>query len=184
MDNRTKSKKKSSKSFKNQIKSRMIPFLNAKRNVLKQKSYLISFIGLSVFMSLFLLLLPGLLNPENSLVMQLSLLKPTNYALIIALGVLISLLIVMQFYSYKNAGSASYGKTALSGGSAFFAAVVGTAGCASCVATAFAFLGFGASAFLVKHQLLVMGIAILVVIASLYFTSLKISGECTTCRIK
>ncbi|MFW6013782.1 MAG: hypothetical protein ACOCZQ_00235, partial [Nanoarchaeota archaeon] len=176
-------KEKLCKSFWKRLISKATEAFSAKRVVLEQRSYLISFIILSIIMTCLLLFFPKILNPEASLMMQLTLLNTTNYVLVIAISIMTSLLIVMQVYSYKISGSASYTKTAFSGGSAFFAAVVGTASCASCITTVFAFLGFGASAFLVKHQILIMSIAIVVIVASLYFTSLKINGECNACRI-
>jgi len=176
-------KKKNSTGLLNKLRFQLFNLLNVKKTILKQKAYLISFLVLSFFMTCFLLFFPGFLNPNTSVLMQLSILNISNYILLVILGLLISLLIVMQLYSYNNQGSASYTKTFLSGGSAFFASVVGTAGCASCVATVFAFLGFGASAFLIKYQLMVIAIAIIFVTVSIYFTSLKIKGECTTCRL-
>lgn len=183
MEKIKKGKKKISNGFLTKLRFQLFNLLNVKKTILKQKPYLVSFLILSVLMTFFLLFFPGFLNPNTSVLMQLSVLNISNYILIVILGLLISLLMVMQFYSYNNQGSASYTKTFLSSGSAFFASVVGTAGCASCVATVFAFLGFGASAFLIKYQLLVIAIAIIFVTISIYFTSLKINGECTTCKL-
>jgi len=50
----------------------------------------------------------------------------------------------------------------------------------------FGFLGIGTVFFLVKYQWFIAGIAILIMLVSLYFTSLKLSlklnGVCDSCK--
>lgn len=88
----------------------------------------------------------------------------------------------MQVFSYRQAKLYSSGKTAVGGGSAVIAALFGTASCSSYLAGVFGFLGIGTVFFLVEYQWLIVGIAILIMLVSLYFTSLKLNGVCESCK--
>ncbi|MBI2671420.1 hypothetical protein HYX16_00640 [Candidatus Woesearchaeota archaeon] len=88
----------------------------------------------------------------------------------------------MQIFSYKQAKSFSPGRTAVGGGSAVVAALFGTASCASCLVAVLGFLGIGTVFFLVEYQWFIVGLAILIMLVSLYLTSLKLNGVCNSCK--
>ena len=160
--------------------------ITASRQVLSRKNYLISFIALIFVILTVFILIPVFLIPANSLLFQLTIFTIKDYVLLTVLltvlSILTSLIIVMQVFSYKDAKFCSPGKTAVSGGSAVVAALFGTASCSACLAAVFGFLGIGTVFFLVEYQWFIVGIAILIMLISLYFTSLKLKGFCESCK--
>jgi hypothetical protein len=156
--------------------------ITASKEVLSKKNYLISFIALIFIILAVFILIPVFLIPANSLLFQLTVFTIKDYVLLTVLSILTSLIIVMQVFSYKEAKFCSSGKTAVSGGSAIIAALFGTASCASCLVAVFGFLGIGTVFFLVEYQWFIVGIAILIMLVSLYFTSLKLNEVCTSCK--
>ncbi len=156
--------------------------ITATKQVLSRRNYFISFIALIVIIIAVFISIPVFLIPANSFLFQITVFTIKDYVLLAVLSVLTSLLIVMQFFSYKQAKLYSSGNTAVSGGSAVIAALFGTASCSACLAAIFGFLGIGTVFFLVKYQWFIVGIAILIMLVSLYLTSLKIIGICDTCK--
>lgn len=158
--------------------------LDALKEVLSKKNYLIGFfISTIIFLSIFILL-PTLLIPANSLAFQLSIFTIRDYILLIALSALASLLIVIQIYIYKKAKTLQSGKTAISGASVFVAAIFGTASCSACIAAVFGFLGIGTVLFLATYKNFIVLASILLMLISLYFTSLKVKGVCNSCKVE
>lgn len=156
--------------------------LTASKQVLSRRNYLILFIILAFALFSLFIAFPILLIPANSLLLQLTIFTIKDYALLTILSVLTSLLIVMQVFSYKQTKLYSSEKTAVGTGSAIIAVLFGTAHCPLCIAAVFGFLGLGTVFFLLEYQWIVVGIAILLMLLSLYFTSLKLSGVCDTCK--
>jgi len=156
--------------------------ITASRQVLSRKSYLISFIVLIFIILAVFISIPVFLIPANSFLFQVTVFTIKDYILLAVLSVLTSLLIVMQVFSYKQAKIYSSGKTAMGGGSAIVAALFGTASCSACLAAVFGFFGIGTVFFLVEYQWFIVGIAILIMLISLYFTSLKLNGVCESCK--
>jgi hypothetical protein len=154
----------------------------ASKEVLSRKNYLISFIAIIFIILAIFISIPVFLMPANSLLFQLTVFTIKDYVLLTVLSILISLIIVMQVFSYKEAKFCSPAKTAVSGGSAITAALFGTASCASCLVAVFGFLGVGTVFFLVEYQWLIVGISILIMLVSLYFTSLKLNEVRTSCK--
>ena len=156
--------------------------INASKQVLSRRNYLILFIALIFIILAVFISIPVFLIPANSLLFQLTVLTIKDYVLLTILAVLTSLLIVMEIFSYKQAKLCSSGRTSVSGGSAIIATLFGTASCASCLSAVFGFLGIGTVFFLVEYQWFIVGIAILIMLVSLYFTSLKLNGVCDSCK--
>jgi len=156
--------------------------ITTSKEVLSKKNYFIAFIALVFLIFAIFILIPVFLIPANSLLFQLTVFSIKDYILLTILSVLTSLLIVMQVFSYKEAKICSPRKTAISGGSAVVAALFGTASCSACLATVFGFLGVGTVFFLVEYQWFIVGIAILIMLISLYFTSLKLKAVCESCK--
>lgn len=104
------------------------------------------------------------------------------------LSLLVALYVTMQAFIFRNAYMAqtklvSVGKGGAIGYLGVFAAVLGTATCASCLIALFGFLGFGGIVFLLKNQIYVVGLSLIVLLASLYFSSRKVNGVCESCRV-
>jgi len=156
--------------------------INVSRQVLSRRNYFIAFITLIFIILAVFISIPVFLIPANTLLFQLTVFTIKDYILLTILSVLTSLIIVMQVFSYKQAKIYSSGKTAIGGGSAVVAALFGTASCSACLAAVFGFLGIGTVLFLVEYQWFIVGIAILIVLVSLYFTSLKLNEVCTSCK--
>ncbi len=156
--------------------------INASKQVLSRRNYLILFIALIFIILAVFISIPVFLIPVNSLLFQLTVFTTKDYILLTILSVLTSLIIVMQIFSYKQAKLYSSGRTAIGGGSAIVAALFGTASCSACLAAVFGFLGIGTVLFLVEYQWFIVGIAILIMLVSLYFTSLKLNGVCDSCK--
>ena len=156
--------------------------INASKQVLSRRNYLILFIALIFIILAVFISIPVFLIPANSLLFQLTVFTTKDYILLTILSVLTSLIIVMQIFSYKQATLYSSGRTAIGGGSAIVAALFGTASCSACLAAVFGFLGIGTVFFLVEYQWFIVGIAILIMLVSLYFTSLKLNGVCNSCK--
>ena len=88
-------------------------------------------------------------------------------------------MISMQIYNYKLKKSIKKAGGAVAGGfSGFIAGIFGTASCASCVAAIFGFLGLGTVFFLIEYQWYIVGISLLFILLSIYFTSLSIEKDC------
>lgn len=156
--------------------------ITASKYVLSRKNYFIAFIALIFLIFAVFVFIPVFLIPENSLLSQLTVFTIKDYVLLGVLSVLTSLLIVMQVFPYKQAKIYSSGKTAVGGGSAIIAALFGTASCSSCLAAVFGFLGIGTVFFLIEYRWLIVGISIILISLSLYFTSLKLNGVCESCK--
>ncbi|MBI2107086.1 hypothetical protein HYT57_03810 [Candidatus Woesearchaeota archaeon] len=156
--------------------------ITASKEVLSGKNYLISFIALIFIILAVFISIPVFLIPANSLLFQLTVFTIKDYVLLTILSVLTSLLIVMQIFSYKKAKLYSSGRTAIGGGSAVVAALFGTVSCSACLVAVFGFLGIGTVFFLVEYQWFIVGLAILIMLVSLYFTSLKLNGGCDSCK--
>lgn len=158
--------------------------LKASKEVLSKRNYLIGFFILALFLFFVFIAIPILTIPGNSLSLQLTIFKLKDYSLLIFLSILTSLMFIMQFYLYKNARIIHYGKTAIHGISGFTGAIFGTASCASCIAVVFGFLGAGTVLFLVRYKWYVTSFAIIFMLTSIYFSSLKINNVCKNCEVR
>ncbi|KKU12475.1 hypothetical protein A3G55_01820 [Candidatus Giovannonibacteria bacterium RIFCSPLOWO2_12_FULL_44_25] len=144
-------------------------------------SFALLFFGLFVF-------IPVATTPGNTLAFQLSIFRVQDYFLMVFLAFLVGLNFSMNIYVWrKRRQSVNISKSAASGTAAgfggAFAAIVGTATCASCLASLFGImgLGIGSVAFVLKYQTLFLLGAIALVVISLYFTARKINRVCNSC---
>lgn len=163
-----------------EIMRKLKTIITACTKVLEKKNYIIAFIAMVLFFFSIFILMPVFFIPANTLSTQLTIFRVKDYALLILLSTLASLLIVMQAFSYKHAKQCSPGKAVVGSGSAIVAALVGTASCASCLIAVFGLLGLGIGAvsLLIKYQWIIVSIGIGLILISLYFTSVKIAGVC------
>ena len=154
--------------------------ISASKEVLSSKNYLMVFVALTIAFSSVFVFIPILLIPANSLLFQLSVFIIRDYALLSTLSLLIGLMITMQVYSYKKTKQLQAGKSIIGSSSGIIAGLFGTAGCSSCLASIFGFLGAGNVFFLLEHQTYVVTASIMLILISLYFTARKINcaGVC------
>lgn len=154
----------------------------ATKQVLSNKKYLLGFLTLVLLFFSIFILLPVFLIPANSLSFQLSIFTLKDYLLLMFLSTLSSLLVVMQIFIYKQAKQKNLAKGLAGGSSAIIAAIFGTASCASCLAAVFGFLGVGTVLFLASYKNIIVAIAILLMLISVYYASLKVKGVCDGCE--
>jgi len=160
----------------------------ASQKVLKNSKYQLLFAVTTVVFFCFFILIPLVTIPGNDLKFQLGIFRTRDYVLMAFLAVLVGLNLALQVYSFKQRGGTQKIPQSVMGGtvsglSGIFGAVVGTAACASCLASLFAFfgIGFGGVVFVLNYRwYFVVGIAALMLIA-IYLTARKINKVCTSC---
>lgn len=149
--------------------------------ILKEKRYFLVFLIIAVIFFGLFIIIPVITIPGNSLAFQLEIFRSRDYILMFLLAILVGLNFSMNIYAWKKSKqsadisqSAASGATAGFGGA--FAAIVGTAACASCLAFLFGImgLGIGSVAFVLKYQTFFLLGAIALVLFSLYFTARKV----------
>lgn len=150
--------------------------------VLVQPHYQLLLLVLSLLFFGVFITLPVLTIPGNTLSYQLSLFRIQDYALMVILALLIGLNVTLRIYAMRQKDAlVSSVQGSFSGLAATFAAIVGTATCSSCLASLFLLLGLGTGAafFVLEHQTIFLAGAILLVLASLYFSLQKAVGLCS-----
>lgn len=151
------------------------------KTVLKvRRNFLIFIITTIIFLGLFISI-PVTTIPGNTILFQLSIFTTRDYSLMIFLAILTGLNFAMQAFSWRqrrNAQAVTQGAT--SGLLGVFGAVVGTAACASCLASLFALIGLGTGSvfFVLKNQSLFLGGAILLMLLAIYFSAKKVNKLC------
>lgn len=173
---------------------------NAATQVFGERRYI--FILLSFALTFFALFvfIPVATTPGNTLAFQLSIFRAQDYVLMIFLALLVGLNFSMNIYVWRkqkqsvniSKSAASPVRNSISNGASgtaagfggVFAAIVGTATCASCLAFLFGIvgLGIGSVAFVLKYQTFFILGAIALVLLSLYFTARKVNKHCASCN--
>jgi len=152
------------------------------KTVLRARISLLIFVVVAiVFFGLFVVI-PVATIPGNTILFQLSIFRTQDYALMIFLAILTGLNFAMQVFSWRQGRARSQAVTqgAASGLLGVFGAVVGTAACASCLASLFALIGLGTGSvfFVLKNQSLFLGGAILLMLIAIYLSAKKVSKFC------
>ena len=95
----------------------------------------------------------------------------------------------MQAYIWKKQKerrdiSQSVVQGTVSGAMGIFGTVVGTAACASCLASLFGLIGLGTGSvfFVLQNQIYFLLGAIIAMLISLYFAARKVNKVCTSCQ--
>ena len=154
------------------------------KEILSKKNYLSLFLIITLLLLAAYVLIPVFTIPGNDILFQLSIWKFKDYAVLIPLSFLVSLMITMQVYSFKQKRKNTLnetGKSVVGGYSGIIAGVFGTASCSSCVAAIFGFLGTGSVLFLIEYQWYVVAGSIALVLLSLYLSSLNVQKKCGVC---
>jgi len=152
------------------------------KTVLRARISLLIFVVVAiVFFGLFVVI-PVATIPGNTILFQLSIFRTQDYALMIFLAILTGLNFAMQVFSWRQGRARSQAVTqgAASGLLGVFGAVVGTAACASCLASLFALIGLGTGSvfFVLKNQSLFLGGAILLMLIAIYLSAKKVNKLC------
>jgi len=160
----------------------------ASQKVLKNSKYQLLFAVTTVVFFCFFILIPLVTIPGNDLKFQLGIFRTRDYVLMAFLAVLVGLNLALQVYSFKQRGGTQKIPQSVMGGtvsglSGIFGAVVGTAACASCLASLFGIIGLGTGSvfFVLKNQSYFLIGAIAVMLISLYFAARKINKICQSC---
>ena len=162
------------------MKNRLKIIYDASKEVLQSKKYSRIFLLLSALIVVVYILIPVFTIAGNDLLFQLSVFTLKDWFLIVPLSLLIGLMITMQVYNYKKTKMLNAGKGIVGSSSGIIAGLFGTAGCSSCLASVFGFLGIGNILFLLEYQAYVVASSLALILGSLYFTSKKITcgSEC------
>lgn len=161
----------------------------AVREVLKRKVYLWGFLLLAPVIFFVFVLIPVTTIPGNNFIFQLKVFALKDYIILSAVSFISALFFIMQSYIFfrtreKRAKLGTAGQGMIGGYGGFVAALFGTASCTSCLASIFGFMGFGSILFLAKYQWIILLAAIGLMLVSIYFTSKKVIGICTSCDSK
>lgn len=151
---------------------------------LRVPSALVTLILVSIGFFTLAVLLPVVTIPGNTVPFQLSIYQGRDYVLLTALALLAGLHGALLARSWKERPSRHALSGAASGASGFFAAIVGTAACSSCIAALFGLLGLGTGSvlFALQYRALFLAAAIAVMLLSLYFTARSARACCSATR--
>lgn len=121
--------------------------------------------------------------PGNSLSLWWNITPDFSKAMVFLLAASVAVLVGLQTYLFRQR-IASVGKAGVSVatfGAAFFAALVGSATCLSCLAVFLGFLGTGTLIILMGFQPYIMVAGFLVLVASIYIITGPIAKRCKKC---
>lgn len=156
--------------------------------IFKDKKSLIIFIASTLIFFLLFIAIPIWTTPGNTIEFQLKIFRIKDYVLMVTLSILAGLNFALYWYGLQSkkraqAVSKSIAGGAVAGVAGIFAAIVGTAACASCLVTLFAIIGLGTGSvlFILENQSYFLLGAIAVMLASLYFATRKINKICESC---
>ena len=153
----------------------------------ERRAFLIFGVTAIILFALFILI-PVITIPGNSFQFQLSIFGTRDYVLMAFLAMLVGLNFALQVYSFKKRSGVQKISQSVTGGAAsslsgIFGAVVGTAACASCLASLFGLIGLGTGSlfFFLQNQsyFLIGTIALMLVL--LYFAARKVNKMCDSC---
>lgn len=156
--------------------------IRAIKTVLGTKTYLVLFVGISILFFGLFVLIPVYTIAGNDIAFQLSLYTAQEFTLLAVLAGLLGLTFSLQIFAYRHRGCStpkSLVQGATTGISGVFAAIVGTAFCASCLLPLFAAIGIGTGGvfFVLENQIYFVIGAILLMLISLYFAIKKINPD-------
>ncbi|MBR9707163.1 MAG: hypothetical protein GOV15_01880 [Candidatus Diapherotrites archaeon] len=159
---------------------------NASRVVLTGSKYRSLFFLFSFFFFAFYIAYPVFTVPGNDLAFQLSITPWWVFIVFALLSGSVGLLLVMQMFVFKRDKSLSMSETG-SGfaglASGFIASLFAGASCAACLTAFLSFLSVGSIAFLLEYQWLIVGVSLVLVGISLFFSSKRVNNECDSCNV-
>lgn len=150
----------------------------------KNKNYIFLFLILFFISFTLFVFIPVWTVLGNTLTTQLDIFTARDYAVLILLSFLSSLSITMQGYVMRQKRKINGVGTATAGGlGALFTGIVGTAFCASCLASLFAIfgIGFGGVVFVLEYRWYFVVATTFIMFVAIYLTARKISRVCISC---
>lgn len=151
--------------------------------VLENKKYFYLFLFSSLIALGVYVITPVFTIPGNTLEFWLSIMPWYGYLLLAVFSLTTGMLVAMQFYIMKNNKKiAEKSKGAAGIFAVLITGLYSTAACASCITTLFAFLGSGGVLFINAYHLEFTALSLVLVFASMYFTSKRINDNCASCR--
>ena len=155
----------------------------ASKTVLGENNFKLWFVILTLIFVFAYIFIPVWLTPGNTLAFQMSLFKTKDYVLFFILSTVTALLLLMQVFLFQSKKHRT--KAVSQGGvgifSALFGGLLATAACSSCIAAILGFLGAGSIFFVLENQPYIVLGAIVLVVASLYFSARRVLGYCSEC---
>ena len=159
--------------------------IKATGKVLQEKRSRQIFLLASIALFTLLYMIPVWTTPGNDIAFHFSILPKSVFVLMIVLSLANGLLIAMQLFvrgqrkQLKDVAKESATALGIMG-----SALAATIACAACYTSLLAFLGLGASAFIVSNQLYFALAAIILTLVALHYTSKRVLGACDACQVK
>lgn len=159
--------------------------VSATKEVLSERKYVMTLVVTTATLLFLFVLIPVLTIQGNDFSFQLTVFTLADYFTMVILAALSSLFIVLHAYGTKRRTPKGYAKSGAGALGATFAAVVGTATCASCLVPLFgAFgVGLGGVVFFLQYKTYVVALTVSILLVSIHLTSKKIVGACKTCKL-
>ncbi len=162
-------------------------YIQAGRQVFKNKKYLASFILGIVGAFILLVYIPVKIVPGNDFKYQLSIMPEKDYVLFIILSMLTSLSISFNVFLIRRKRSMQLnqlGNMTFSGIIGIASSIFGGITCIACASTVLGFLGIGTVVFLYQYRMLLAALSVLAMLVSLHFTARKVMNMCEVCHVQ
>jgi hypothetical protein len=157
--------------------------------VLATRRFFLLCVILAVLIFGFMFFFPIESVPGNDIRLQTSLYGAWDYAALVTLSILSSLVLTMQVYVLREGMDtpAAHVRTTAVGGvgvaSGLVSSLFATASCTLCAGALFSFLGFGTVLFLVEYRWYVVVFSILLLCVSIYLLARRITEGCAVCTV-
>ncbi len=141
---------------------------------------IISFVGIAAFSWL----LPVYTIPGNDAAFWFKVAPSYSYVFLFLFSAAMAVLIPMQVFVWRQRASLpEKGAGAAGLFSGVMATVYSSAACAGCITAFGAFLGGGATLFLLNYRSELIAGGLLLTLVSIYFTAQTVNRKCTTCVV-
>jgi len=155
----------------------LVTFRAIKR-VMSKRAYVIAAVVISIVFLVILIAIPVLSIPGNDVAFQLTVFSWIDYVVMTSLALLTGLMAAMQAFAFKLKKSVKQASGIFGIFPGFVAGLFGSAGCATCVAAIFGFLGTGTILFLLVNRWYVVAISVILVGSAIFLSSLSIERKC------
>lgn len=159
--------------------------IKAISTVLREKKYIIGLLFIAVTVFWLFIYIPAISIPGNSLSLQLSIMPKRDYVVLITLSLLTGLAVMFHLYillNHSNHKISQVGHLTFSGFLGLVTSFFGTLTCVSCAATFIGFFGLGTVLFFGTYRFYIASATFILMLVSLYFTSLKVLRFCEECN--
>lgn len=160
----------------------------AAQRVFQEKIYFFPFILGALFFGSLYTFVPVFVTPGNTFSFFIEITPWWDFALLVALALMMGLLVAMQVYVFRNRQrirKREVGTGVIASFSSFVSGIFSSATCASCVSALFSFLLPSSGIFfLLNYRWEIAGIGFLLVLLSLTLVSRRIVKGCAQCEVK